>query len=68
MEELPIIKQKHLILGRYINQTILMDELHIGTTSLKELRRHGLEVIVIGRQLLYDVDDVYRIFDQLKQK
>ncbi|MFI3685617.1 hypothetical protein [Vagococcus fluvialis] len=65
MEE---IKPKHLILGRYINQKTLMEELKIGTGTLKELRHRGLEVIVIGRQILYDSEDIKRIFEQLKQR
>lgn len=55
-----------LILGRYINQQTLMRELHIGYDTLKTLRLNGLEVIMIGRQNLYDIEDVKDIFNQLK--
>lgn len=55
-----------LILGRYINQQTLMKELHIGYDTLKTLRLNGLEVIMIGRQHLYDLEDVKNIFNQLK--
>ena len=55
-----------LILGRYINQQTLMKELHIGYDTLKILRLNGLEVIMIGRQHLYDLEDVKNIFNQLK--
>lgn len=55
-----------LILGRYINQQTLMKELHIGYDTLKKLRLNGLEVIMIGRQHLYDLEDVKNIFNQLK--
>lgn len=55
-----------LILGRYVNQQTLMKELHIGYDTLKTLRLNGLEVIIIGRQHLYDIEDVKDIFNQLK--
>ncbi|OPA79262.1 hypothetical protein BVG16_09220 [Paenibacillus selenitireducens] len=55
-----------LILGRYINQQTLMRELHIGYDTLKTLRLNGLEVIIIGRQHLYDLEDVKDIFNQSK--
>lgn len=55
-----------LILGRYINQQTLMKELHIGYDTLKKLRLNGLEVIIIDRQHLYDLEDVKNIFNQLK--
>lgn len=54
------------ILGRYINQQTLMKELHIGYDTLKTLRLNGLEVIMIGRQHLCDLEDVKNIFNQLK--
>lgn len=55
-----------LILGRYVNQQTLMKELHIGYETLRTLRLNGLEVIIIGRQHLYDLEDVKDIFNQLK--
>ncbi|HBI7177929.1 TPA: hypothetical protein K8F70_002650 [Listeria monocytogenes] len=55
-----------LILGRYVNQQTLMRELHIGYDTLETLRLNGLEVIIIGRQHLYDLEDVKNIFNQLK--
>lgn len=55
-----------LILGRYVNQQTLMKELHIGYDTLRTLRLNGLEVINIGRQHLYDLEDVKDIFNQLK--
>lgn len=55
-----------LILGRYVNQQTLMQELHIGFDTLRTLRLNGLEVIIIGRQHLYDIKDVKDIFNQLK--
>ena len=55
-----------LILGRYINQQTLMTELHIGYDTLKTLHLNGLEVIMIGRQHLYDLEAVKNIFNQLK--
>lgn len=55
-----------LILGRYVNQQTLMRELHIGYDTLKTLRLNGLEVIIIGRQHLYDLEDLQDIFNQLK--
>lgn len=58
--------KKSLILGRYVNQQTLMQELHIGYDTLRTLRLNGLEVIIIGRQHLYDLEDVKDIFNQLK--
>ncbi len=55
-----------LILGRYVNQQTLMRELHIGYDTLKTLRLNGLEVIIISRQHLYDLEDIKNIFNQLK--
>ena len=55
-----------LILGRYVNQQTLMQELHIGYDTLRTLRLNGLGVIIIGRQHLYDLEDVKDIFNQLK--
>ncbi|EMF0565445.1 MULTISPECIES: hypothetical protein [Enterococcus] len=54
------------ILGRYVNQQTLMQELHISFSTLKILRLHGLKVIVIGRQHLYDLEDLKQILNQLK--
>lgn len=55
-----------LILGRYVNQQTLMKELHIGFNTLKKLHLNGLEVIIIGRQHLYDLEDLKNILNQLK--
>ncbi|EAC4461040.1 hypothetical protein EX147_10970 [Listeria monocytogenes] len=55
-----------LILGRYINQQTLMKELHIGFDTLRKLHLNGLEVIIIGRQHLYDLEDLKNILNQLK--
>ncbi|EDP7576277.1 hypothetical protein G0Q51_000863 [Listeria monocytogenes] len=57
-----------MILGKYVNQKALMKELHIGYNTLKTLRLNGLEVIIIGRQHLYDIEDVKDIFNQLKNE
>ncbi|WP_271001894.1 hypothetical protein [Listeria seeligeri] len=43
-----------------------MRELHIGYDTLKTLRLNGLEVIIISRQHLYDLEDIKNIFNQLK--
>lgn len=58
--------KESLIFGRYINQQSLMKELHIGYDTLKSLHLNGLEVIIIGRQHLYDLEDVKKILNQLK--
>ncbi|WP_279619901.1 hypothetical protein [Listeria monocytogenes] len=55
-----------LILGRYVNQQTLMKELHIGFNTLKKLHLNGLEAIIIGRQHLYDLEDLKNILNQLK--
>lgn len=54
------------ILGRYVNQKTLMKELHIGYDTLRTLHLRGLEVIIIGRQHLYDIEDLKTILSQLK--
>lgn len=54
------------ILGRYINQQTLMKELHIGFDTLKWLRLNGLKTITIGRQHLYDLEELNKVFNQLK--
>lgn len=58
--------RKQIILNKYVNQQTLMKELHIGYDTLKMLRLNGLEVIIVGRQHLYDLEDVKNIFNQLK--
>ncbi|MDO5742758.1 MAG: hypothetical protein Q4Q13_07380 [Vagococcus sp.] len=55
-----------LILGRYVNQQSLMKELHIGFDTLKMLHLNGLEAIIIGRQHLYDLEDLKNVLNQLK--
>jgi len=55
-----------LIVGKYVNQQTLMRELHIGFDTLKKLHLKGLKVIIIGRQHLYDLDDLTVILNQLK--
>lgn len=57
-----------MILGKYVNQKTLMKELHIGYNTLRTLRLNGLEVTIIGRQHLYDIEDVQDIFNQLKHE
>ncbi|EFQ11962.1 hypothetical protein HMPREF9504_02569 [Enterococcus faecalis TX0102] len=51
-----------------MNQKTLMKELHIGYNTLRTLRLNGLEVTIIGRQHLYDIEDVQNIFNQLKHE
>lgn len=55
-----------LILGRYVNQQTLMKELHIGFETLKMLHLKGLEAVIIGRQHLYDLEDLKNVLNQLK--
>ncbi|WP_429969008.1 hypothetical protein [Enterococcus sp. AZ136] len=55
-----------LIIGKYVNQQTLMKEFHIGFNTLKKLHLQGLKVIIIGRQHLYDLDDLTIILNQLK--
>jgi len=55
-----------LILGRYVNQQTLMKELHIGFETLKMLHQNGLEAVIIGRQHLYDLEDLKNVLNQLK--
>ncbi|EDO1241682.1 hypothetical protein GY178_001732 [Listeria monocytogenes] len=61
-----VSKKVPLILGRYVNQQTLMKELHIGFNTLKKLHLNGLQVIIIGRQHLYDLEDLKNILNQLK--
>ncbi|WP_413516054.1 hypothetical protein [Carnobacterium maltaromaticum] len=55
-----------LILGHYIDQRTLMKELHIGFDTLKKLQLNGLEPVIIGRQHLYDLEDLKIILNKLK--
>ena len=55
-----------LILGRYVNQQTLMKELHIGFDTLKMLHLNCLEAVIIGRQHLYDLEDLKNVLNQLK--
>lgn len=54
-------KKSKIILNRYMNQKDLMNELHIGFGTLKELHQKGLNYIRLGKQCLYDLDDVDKI-------
>ncbi|EEU79914.1 TPA: hypothetical protein I0F96_RS00535 [Enterococcus faecalis] len=60
-------KNTSLIFGKYMNQQTLMKELHIGFDTLRILRLNGLEVITIGRQNLYDLENLEVVLSQLKQ-
>lgn len=60
------VRNNSLILGKYINQQTLMKELHIGFDTLKKLQLNGLKVIIIGRQHLYDLNDLNNILSELK--
>jgi hypothetical protein len=50
----------------YINQKQLMETLGIGMDTLKELHRQGLKSIKLGKQRLYDINDVKEIMNLLK--
>jgi hypothetical protein len=66
MPSMTIPKNSKLILGRYVNQKTLMKELHIGFDTLKKLHLNGLETIVIGRQHLYDLDELTTVLNKIK--
>lgn len=55
-----------LILGHYIDQRTLMKELHIRFDTLKKLQLNVLEPVIIGRQHLYDLEDLKIILNKLK--
>ncbi|EGO9193293.1 TPA: hypothetical protein ACNKKM_001025 [Enterococcus faecalis] len=57
-----------LILERYVNQKMLLKELRIGYETLKELHLQVLQVIHLGRQRLYDINDVNELLSQLKNE
>lgn len=53
---------------RYFTKTQLKKFLKIGDDKFNVLRQKGLKVIIIGQQKhLYDIEDVYRIFEELKR-
>ncbi|MFW8617726.1 hypothetical protein ACOJB1_07590 [Enterococcus innesii] len=60
------LKNESLILGQYLNQKTLMKELHIGFNTLKDLHDQGLQPIIIGRQRLYDVEELKQVLTTLK--
>ena len=62
------VNKKLVILGKYVNQQTLLKELHIGYDTLKTLRHNGLEVIIIGRQHLYDLEDLAHILNKLRSQ
>lgn len=66
MPIMTIPKDSSPILGRYVNQKTLMKELHIGFDTLKKLHLNGLEAIVIGRQHLYDLEELTTVLNQIK--
>ncbi|OTN90749.1 hypothetical protein A5809_000109 [Enterococcus faecium] len=49
-----------------MNQKTLMKELHIGFDTLKDLHDQGLQPIIIGRQRLYDVEELKQVLTTLK--
>lgn len=62
------LNKTKLILERYVNQKTLLKELGIGYETLKELHLQGLLVIHLGRQRLYDINDVNQLLTQLKNE
>ncbi len=62
------LNKTKLILERYVNQKTLLKELGIGYETLKELHLQGLQVIHLGRQCLYDINDVNQLLSQLKNE
>ncbi|MBC1614061.1 hypothetical protein HB937_12015 [Listeria welshimeri] len=60
--------KEKLILERYVNQKILLKELGIGYETLKEPHLQGLQVIHLGRQCLYDINDIKQLLSQLKNE
>lgn len=63
-----ILNKIKLILERYVNQKMLLKELRIGYETLKELHLQVLQVIHLGRQRLYDINDVNELLSQLKNE
>lgn len=53
---------------RYMTRVELQKYLHIGASTMEQLKRHGLTYIVIGNKHLFDIEEVNEIFDKLKTK
>ncbi|EPI27681.1 hypothetical protein FKY93_09050 [Enterococcus faecalis] len=62
------LNKTKLILERYVNQKMLLKELGIGYETLKVLHLQGLQIIHLGRQRLYDINDVNELLSQLKNE
>lgn len=52
---------------RLYNATELMQYLGCGQQTLKELQIAGLKVIQLGRQKLFDINEVYEVLDTMKK-
>ena len=59
-------KKRILDSGTIFESKTLMKELHIGFDTLKDLHDQGLQPITIGRQRLYDVEELKQVLTTLK--
>lgn len=52
---------------RYYNRRELMEFLSIGASTIEKLQIHGLQYVPVGRQVLFDIEQVYEVLDSLKK-
>lgn len=53
---------------RYFTRNELQKYLQIGASTMEQLYKHGLTYAVVGNKHLFDIEDVYIIFDKLKTR
>lgn len=53
---------------RYFTRIELQKFLNIGNSSMEILKANGLRYAVLGNRHLFDIEDVYSILNELKQR
>lgn len=53
---------------RYYTRNELQKFLQIGASTMEQLYNNGLTYAVVGNKHLFDIEDVYMIFDKLKTR
>lgn len=52
---------------RYYNRRELMEFLSIGASTIEKLQVNGLQYVPVGRQVLFDIEQVYEVLHSLKK-
>ncbi len=53
---------------RYFTRIELQKFIGIGASSMEILKQHGLKYAVLGNRHLFDIEDVYKILEDLKKR